>query len=437
MKGISYVFKLLCPEELMHNIMGHLGESRDILEEQTGSRIRRSEDHFPGTQFRGLHILAESPDIIASVLDKVLDRLVECGDQERSRRTSSRDEASYIGKEQREYLLRVVVAERMIGCLIGPKGTIIKQIREETGAKVFIDKSPIAGHQLLKVVGLPENMRLALHRINTTVQQEAASDWYPAYARIISYGDGPGEGHSRNGSGAHADRERSPRRSGSGHSVNSDHARDDSSAQVLSDELLQLVATTAGELPRELLDQECSIMCDLPREMVSGLIGKQGANVQHIRRETGTKCRFEEAASGDAPQQTLHMQGPILSVYRAHVQMMRRYHEVQETQTRAQEAMSRPQEPKARPPDSKETPSQKTSAAAEDQVKALQEQLASLQQQLAMTQQQQQQKAAGPPAMRPPASEVWRHPSSLPILPKGKGKGKDKDKSSGKPGASA
>ncbi|CAE8712751.1 unnamed protein product, partial [Polarella glacialis] len=64
------------------------------------------------------------------------------------------------------------------------------------------------------------------------------------------------------------------------------------------------------------------------------MIGPKGEYIKFVRRLTGTKIHFDDAPmkSSGVREQTLHIRGPLLSVYRAHVVMMKRYHDDEDAQ---------------------------------------------------------------------------------------------------------
>merc|ERR1712039_835870 len=73
----------------------------------------------------------------------------------------------------------------------------------------------------------------------------------------------------------------------------------------------------------------------MPREKVSSLIGKKGDYVKEVKRTCGTKTHFKEDSGG--PQQTLQLEGKLPDVYRAHVMMMKRYHDTERAAAPVQE----------------------------------------------------------------------------------------------------
>merc|ERR1719195_2601657 len=114
---------------------------------------------------------------------------------------------------------------------------------------------------------------------------------------------------------------------------------------------------------------DCTLTCALPADKVPYLQGKDDENIIGIRAITGTQLRFEEMQELGEGQQNLVIQGPLLRVYKAHLLMMKSYHE-----SEAPEPLQ-------------EEPSVEN--LQEQCVENLQEQLAELQKQLAAVQAQQ------------------------------------------------
>lgn len=78
------------------------------------------------------------------------------------------------------------------------------------------------------------------------------------------------------------------------------------------------------------LDVDYQVSCELPNERVGGLIGRKGDHVQHVEQATGTKITFHEEQAerkGEARTRNMTIVGPLISVYAAHMMMMKQYHE--------------------------------------------------------------------------------------------------------------
>ncbi|CAJ1431636.1 unnamed protein product [Effrenium voratum] len=245
----------------------------------------------------------------------------------------------------------------MSSAIIGPKGANARAIREDSGCKVAVDSNIIGGHQLVKLVGEPRGLRVAIAMVNRHIQDQcgspAYSDWAsvkcfdrsgnPVYmppAETFGKGERGGQhGHASHTSQEREDRERTPR--GQGGPCDLCLRLDDPLIRLpvrptslkqpeseVDAALLDALSQTATAFPPGGLDIEYTITCELPSEKVGLLIGRKGEDVQRIRKSTGTYVHFDPVQDG-AEGQTLVIRGPLLQVYRAHALLMRRYHETQ------------------------------------------------------------------------------------------------------------
>jgi len=384
--GRRHVFKILCPESLITSVMGPRGATKDQIQEETSCKLVFSnrDEYFPGTHYRTLCIYSDEPEAIVSVLDRVVDRLVECGEHER---LSSRGEGDFRGKESGEYVVRALISGKMSGAVIGTKGSNVQAIRHENNARVFIEKPQYNGHQMMRVIAVPEGLRTALARINECIQTETDNDDFSQWASIRSFSDedcgsgkakggkSSGKGSSRGSSGGRAERSRHEERdsqwqqpqhwdssNGGWHEWDGGYdAEADTPASDIDPSIVQALAATVMEFPPGTIEQECTLTCEMPVQKVPYMLGKTGEHVQLVGETTGARIHFEEPQSADDEQQTLVIHGPLLRAYQAHALMMKRYHEAEAEATAEPEAPS---------------------------VQQLQQQLADLQEQLAKVQSQ-------------------------------------------------
>lgn len=376
-RGRKHAFKLLCPDVLITSIMGPRGTNKDAMEEETGCKIIFSnrDEFYPGTYFRTLCIYSDEPDPIVTVLERVVEHVVQCGEQE-LQNPPTKGEGDFVGKEEGTYMIRAAVSVRMSGAIIGPKGANVQAIRDESNAKLFIDKNNFLGHQMLKVLAPPDGLRLALTRVNECVQTEAGTEEFMQWAAIRVFSE-DGNGEAKAGKGKEKGKEKGKdkgkekgKEKGKGKSSTTSgaagdelhwneedggHDRSRSPYRVHASEddqaawqeggdyagcgggcgqgpdvdpgMLQALGATCEEFPEGTLEMEYTVTCELPSQKVSALIGKKGENIQKVRRSTGARIHFEEVQGAGESQQTLLIQGPLLRVYKAHALMMRRYHE--------------------------------------------------------------------------------------------------------------
>lgn len=391
--GRKHAFKILCPDALITSVMGKGGVRKDQIQEETSCKLVFSnrDEFFPGTHFRTLCIYGDEPGAILSVIDKVIDHIIECGEHEQ--RNSHWGDGDFTGKESGEFALRSLISSRMSGAIIGSKGSNIQAIRDENNAKIFIEKQSFSGHYMMRVIATPDGLRSALARLNDCVQSETEGEDFVQWAPVRHFseedaGGGKGKGKEvAKGSG------KVPRKGGaaggeqghvqpnygkvatatpalpqggswqapSGAEAANGHA--DAELPEVDQGVLQALSATISEFPAGALEMEYTLSCEMPSQKVPHLLGENDEHVDSVMESTGTRVAFEDATGSEDGQQTLTINGPLLRVYRAHALMMRRYHEAEAAEA-AREA-----------------------EAAEPSVQQLQEQVQQLQKQLMMMQQ--------------------------------------------------
>merc|ERR1712187_83464 len=130
-----------------------------------------------------------------------------------------------------------------------------------------------------------------------------------------------------------------------------------------SEASLEAIRMLMHEFPPGKLDLQYSVECQLPGDRVGGLIGKRGESIQEVEKATSARVNFEEAQPGE-PNRPVTIVGPLISVYAAHMMLMKRYHE----DLQREEEERREQERKR---------------AKEDEVARIEQQLEDLKRQLA------------------------------------------------------
>mmetsp|Transcript_72835 Transcript_72835/g.235631 ORF Transcript_72835/g.235631 Transcript_72835/m.235631 type:complete len:457 (-) Transcript_72835:53-1423(-) len=388
--GRNHAFKVLCPESLIASILGPRGSTKEQIEAETGCKLIFSnrEEYFPGTMFRMLCIYGFEPDSVVPVLEKVVEHIIACGEQEMLNPPAS-GEADFITKEPGAFIFRAAVSVRMSGAIIGSKGSTVQAIREESEAKVIIDKFQHQGHQMLKLLAQPDGLRLALTRINECCQTEANNDEFAQWASVRNFADeggskgkekgwekgnkeknkskkgkggkGKGKGGGKaggksadqpHGEDAGNERERSPRRgppawdegeqegwqdagggdaytgaAGNGSAAGAVPGAPGEGLPDVDAGVLQALQATSEEFPEGTLEMDYTLMCELPGQKIPALCGKEGEHIDSFRRSTGARIHFEEPEDGGEGQQRLIVQGPLLRVFKAHALMMKRYHD--------------------------------------------------------------------------------------------------------------
>lgn len=206
--GRRHAFKLLLQEKLVTSVMGKKGATKDRIQDDTGCKLVLSnrDEYYPGTQLRTLVVFGETEQAIVPVLDAVIEFILEHGAAEANSLRMGEGE-THLGKEPGEYVVRLAISQKMSGGIIGNGGSNIQHLRQECGAKVFIDNNRCQGHQLVRVIAPPDGLRHALVRINEIVQQEGAdSDWFTEWASVRTFDGSTGDYKGDSGKGDRGDR---------------------------------------------------------------------------------------------------------------------------------------------------------------------------------------------------------------------------------------
>lgn len=82
----------------------------------------------------------------------------------------------------------------------------------------------------------------------------------------------------------------------------------------------------AEMVPAHYLDQDYCITCSLPHAQCGALIGRGGENINEVERKTGTNVQLSKKEQ-DSDHRTLTIIGPLISVYAAHLLMMRHFND--------------------------------------------------------------------------------------------------------------
>lgn len=164
---------------------------RKQIEEETGVRLKISnrDEYYPATRCRVLVIAGAETGQILSVLERIVSETVEVAAREVEKGYGKGREESEIltGKEHGEYVLRAGLPHACTGAIIGPRGARIKELRQTTGAKVFVENETYDGHQMVRVIGQPQAINAAMPQILQIVEDEMTEDQIRDWASKIAF----------------------------------------------------------------------------------------------------------------------------------------------------------------------------------------------------------------------------------------------------------
>merc|ERR1712183_682024 len=163
--GKEPMIKVLVPNDAAGAIIGKGGANLGDLKNRYGATIRISHNRetYPGTDERIVVLTGDVGQIIDLhnyIIDKVADA--------RGGNTRSRD-------DNRGQQVKIIVTQNVAGLVIGKGGSIIKALKEETGAYIDLtglDQSPVQGERILTIKGTPEQRIEASRQIISKIASD-------------------------------------------------------------------------------------------------------------------------------------------------------------------------------------------------------------------------------------------------------------------------
>eukprot|EP00928_Gymnodinium_smaydae_P002442 TRINITY_DN10867_c0_g1_i1.p1 TRINITY_DN10867_c0_g1~~TRINITY_DN10867_c0_g1_i1.p1 ORF type:complete len:453 (-),score=83.51 TRINITY_DN10867_c0_g1_i1:127-1485(-) len=354
-----YAFKLLCTDALTANVIGHKGDTRKQIEDETGCSvwIGRRDDFYPASRFRILILHGDEENQVLDAAEAIVPKLMEVAEKEHDRDPGDPNER-LLGKDEGEYIYRIAIPAFTRGKLIGDGGAKIQELRDETGARLFVENEVYEGHAAMRIIGDTERIKMALRGINELVQEEADSDEYPRWAMVRSFYHAEPPAARRYEEPRPRSRDRGePAREhyGANHDRFPEDTRDTgrrgqrredgrgAARPSHGEDPADILQSLPSEFPDGTLDMDHAIRCELPNERVGALIGRGRGYAQHVEKSTGATVEFKEGHTQEdgTRYRTILISGPLLSVYAAHMMLMKKYHDKDlEDQMRARDAGS-------------------------------------------------------------------------------------------------
>ncbi|XP_035818563.1 KH domain-containing protein HEN4-like isoform X6 [Zea mays] len=298
---IETIYRILCPVKKIGSVLGRGGDIVKALREETKAKIRVA-DSIPGADERVIIIFnyqnePEPTDEAAEeknsdglgnfkshcfaqdALLKIHDKIVsdEIHDE------VANDEKS---ESADDVTARILVQGNQVGCLLGKGGSIIQQLRSNTGAGIRVLPSEnlpqcaLKSDELVQISGAPSLVRKALYEISTRLHQHPRKENRPL-EEIID--------------------------------ASTQRKRESPTLQHEYSMLPHLHSDHTPPIP--LLDpyrsgpqypvtetEEFSIRILCASELIGSVIGKSGANVRRVEQQTGARIKVQEIdkdASGE------------------------------------------------------------------------------------------------------------------------------------------
>ncbi|KAJ4912579.1 KH domain-containing protein [Raphanus sativus] len=153
------VLKVLCPVSSIGRVIGKEGSTINGMRDASGSRIEVNKPKHGDDEFVILVTATESPDDMKSMAVEAILLLQE-----------------KINDEDEETVkMQLLVPSKVVGCVIGKSGSVITQIRKRTNASIRISKGNNSD-DLVEVSGEVSSVRDALIQIVLRLREDVLGD---------------------------------------------------------------------------------------------------------------------------------------------------------------------------------------------------------------------------------------------------------------------
>ncbi|XP_062205115.1 KH domain-containing protein HEN4-like isoform X2 [Phragmites australis] len=295
---IETIYRILCPVKKIGSVLGRGGDIVKALREETKAKIRVA-DSIPGADERVIIIFnyqnqSERADEAAENIsnDGLENMKPHCSAQDALLKIHDKIVADEVAHEKSEtvddVIARILVPGNQVGCLLGKGGSIIQQLRADTGAGIRVLPSEnlpqcaLKSDELVQISGVPSLVRKALYEISTRLHQHPRKENAPL-EEIID---------------ASTQRKReSPPPLPHGNPMlphlHVDHPPPIPLLDPYRNGPLRYPVAEAEEF-------SVRILC--ASELIGSVIGKNGANVRQVEQQTGARIKVQEVgkdASGE------------------------------------------------------------------------------------------------------------------------------------------
>uniref|UniRef100_A0ACD5TP02 Uncharacterized protein n=1 Tax=Avena sativa TaxID=4498 RepID=A0ACD5TP02_AVESA len=301
---IETVYRILCPGKKIGSVLGRGGHIVKALREETKSKIRVA-DSIPGADERVIIIFdhqnhsEQADEAVQNISnnDGLEDMKPHCSAQDallkiHDKIAADEDHNDGVIHDKSEtdgdVTARILVPGNQVGCLLGKGGSIIQQLRNDTGAGIRVLPSEnlplcaLKSDELVQISGAPTLVRKALYEISTRLHRHPRKENPPLEEIIV----------------ASTQRKREsppllPHENPMLPHLHGDHP--------LPMPLLDPYRNRPSQYPvPEAEGFSIRILC--ASELIGPVIGKSGANVKQVEQQTGARIMVQELdkdASGE------------------------------------------------------------------------------------------------------------------------------------------
>ncbi|KAF0930739.1 hypothetical protein E2562_034931 [Oryza meyeriana var. granulata] len=300
---IETIYRILCPVKKIGSVLGRGGDIVKALRDETKAKIRVA-DSIPGADERVIIIFnypsqSEEDDEAAQNIstDGFENMKPHCFAQDallkiHDKIAADEDLHGGIVHEKSETIdgvtARILVPGNQVGCLLGKGGSIIQQLRNDTGAGIRVlppenlPQCALKSDELVQISGAPSLVRKALYEISTRLHQHPRKD-NPPLEEIIDAST----------QRKHQSPPQLPHANPMLPHLHVDHSPQMPLLDPYRNGPLRYHAAEAEEF-------SIKILC--ASEHIGQVIGKSGGNVRQVEQQTGARVQVKEVgknASGE------------------------------------------------------------------------------------------------------------------------------------------
>lgn len=172
-------YKFLAPTLLVATIMGPKGKNIKDLQNATSTHIKISErgQNYVATNSRLATVLGNSTDDLAATVELIVGHLTECIEKA----TPQADMSEICPSSQADGMLLVMIVPKQIrGAIIGPAGSQVSELREQSGCKIKLEEG-LAQDSKVRIEGTAEGIQKVVHSIILKLAEECEEEWYQQY----------------------------------------------------------------------------------------------------------------------------------------------------------------------------------------------------------------------------------------------------------------
>uniref|UniRef100_A0A0E0M972 K Homology domain-containing protein n=1 Tax=Oryza punctata TaxID=4537 RepID=A0A0E0M972_ORYPU len=300
---IETIYRILCPVKKIGSVLGRGGDIVKALRDKTKAKIRVA-DSIPGADERVIIIFnysSQTEEAAQNIsTDGFEDMKPHCFAQDALLKIHDKiaaDEDLHAGivheksENVDDVIARILVPGNQVGCLLGKGGSIIQQLRNDTGAGIRVLPSEnlpqcaLKSDELVQISGAPSLVRKALYEISTRLHQHPRKD-YPPLEEIIDAST----------QRKHQAPPQLPHANPMLPHLHVDHSPQIPLLDPYRNRPLQYHSAEAEEF-------SIKILC--ASEHIGQVIGKSGGNVRQVEQQTGARVQVKEVGKNASEERLI------------------------------------------------------------------------------------------------------------------------------------